>query len=143
MSDNNDVPECWGDPDSYDPDDSICRSCAKFKTCEIKVDRVLESKNRGRSNRNVRSYSRDAEPPRSSTRRRFSIRDNKPAYNERYEKENIDIPPSLPENNDTYGSVLIYNASIEAIQAITDEISSSVRHIPRKTYRGLWKRDKK
>lgn len=48
-----------------------------------------------------------------------------------------------PDDDITYGKLLLHNTGLEVVQAIVDEISNSVRHIPRLDYGKYFDRRKK
>ena len=98
-------PECFGDPEVHDPETSDCQSCAVIGACAIRTRRRIAA-NSGR--RNV--------PVHRRTSRRTSKR-----------KETIVVVES--DNEDTYGTVLMHNAGLEAVQAMVDELSNSIKSI--------------
>ena len=112
-------PECYGDPDYYDPDDHSCSDdCAFFQSCGIRVARANSANSR-------RSLT-----PKNKTTRQQVIK-----------KQKAEIIVE-PETEDSYFSVLAYNSALEAIQAMADELSNSVRHVPRKSYGPIFNRKK-
>lgn len=116
-----DKPECYGDPDQYDPDDEGCDECAYSAGCSI------------RSRRNRAPVSVNRTSSRSSPVR---------MQHKHSTTKNQVVSTTEAEDEDTYLSVLSHNAGIEAIQAIFDELANSVRHVPRKTYTNIWRRKK-
>jgi hypothetical protein len=47
-------------------------------------------------------------------------------------------PTVAPSETDNYWSVLSHNASLEAVQAMVDELAFSIRQAPRKSYHGMF-----
>ena len=133
MSDR-DEPECYGDSEFYDIDDRDCQTCLAFEACGIKVQRLRErSLNNARRNFNTRgntSYRREPTP----SYKQQSVR--------RHEPKNDPLIENCTDE-DTFFSVLTHNASLEALQSVFDELSNSVRNIPRKSYKYLWTRKKR
>jgi uncharacterized membrane protein YqiK len=116
-------PECYGDIDYYDPDDEACtENCAYFQSCGI---RVARSNNQSKK-RELKAQTRI--PNKQSNR---------------VAKKQEPTIIIEPEENDSYFSVLTYNSAIEAVQAMADELSNSIRYIPRKGYGNIFNRKKK
>ena len=134
--DKDSKPECYGDYNEYDPDDTDCQDCAFIDACGIRARRAMRMASTRSSTPERRSAdsARFRPPSRSSntTNRRHSGK----------KRDEIQVFTE-PEEKDTYWSVLSHNAGLEAVQAMFDELSNSVRHIPRKSYNQLWKRPKK
>lgn len=116
---------CYGDEDYYDPDDRVCKDCNYFKSCGIKV------KNAQRRSTTTRTTSyRNSRRTPTTTRTLTTAKAKQ-------------TPVVIDESEDTtFTEALMHNASIEAIQAMVDELSNSIKHIPRKSYKNAWKRKK-
>ena len=126
-----DVFECFGMVDEYDPDDeTYCQNCEFFHKCGVAVRQKLRNKNT-RNNRNTRTSSRRG--ARTTADRRGQV--------VKSHKEPVVIIDA--EEEDTFLGALAYNAGLEAAQAMAEELSNSIRHIPRKGYNGVFKRRKK
>jgi len=112
-------PDCYGDPEVFDPDDDDCDRCPWRAACKVVIDRKSKTRSRSRSNRRSRS-SRDDRDDRDSRiiKRRGST----------------SVREAPPDEDDTWSSVLGYNAMVEAAQGMADELSNAVGHIPRKRY---------
>ena len=122
-----DIPECHGDDDYYDDDDRTCKDCHYQKSCALKI-RTRGSRSTKTSFRTSSSYSPSNRS--SITRSSKNVPSKKP-----------DV--TIEEDSDaTFTGALVHNASIEALQAMVDELSNSIRHIPRKSYKNTWKRKK-
>jgi hypothetical protein len=113
-------PDCYGDEDYYDRDDSTCRACASNTTCGLVVRRKLKKEESSSPSRARTATTRAGASPR------------KPAARPRREaQETID-----PGEGETFGEVALYNSATEAAQGFLDTIASAWSHVPRKTYKG-------
>lgn len=128
-------PPCFADPDEYDIEDEGCTECPFVDACGIRIARNSANKRSdtrtftsGTSNKRTSSYYR---PPPSRSQSNVTNRSSPP---KKVEQD--------PDENDTWSSVLMFNASIEMAQAMVDELSESVRAVPRKSYNKLWTRKK-
>ena len=124
--DEDGIPECHGDEDYYDDTDRTCKDCNYARSCALKVRRISNKTPSKRSGSFV-----------SSSRRNTSV-----------VKSTKSVPTKNPEvvieedDDATFTGALVHNASIEAMQAMVDELANSIRHIPRKSYKNTWKRKK-
>lgn len=127
-----DKPECYGDYGQYDPHDDECQECDFVNGCGI------------RSMRNKKNdYEEDEDEDRKPASRTIRSSRYRPATTSRSKgliesyrssKTKSKTIEEDPSEDDTFLDILRHNASIEAVQAVFDEIANSVRHIPRKTY---------
>ena len=123
-------PECYGDTDYYDPDDDTCQECAYIDGCGIRAARTARTSNRRSPYKNT-TYNRTSS----------SVSSNKNSIQRSKANQKITIIEA--DEQDTFQSTLAHNAALEAMQAVVDEVANSIRHIPRKSYNNLWKRNKK
>ena len=122
---DNGIPECHGDDDYYDDDDRTCKDCAYQRSCALKVRKLTTT--------TTKSSFRSSLPSKRNggiTKRSNTVSTKKP-----------DVV--IEEDDDaSFTGALVHNASIEAMQAMVDELANSIRHIPRKSYKNTWKRKK-
>jgi len=122
--DDNSPPECYADENEYDPESRYCGECPYRNSCGLKI-RNANKKTTTRTTRSLKSNNRFVS---SSTK---------------VVKKSKDIPVTIDEDDEvSFTGALVHNASIEAMQAMVDELSNSIRHIPRKSYKNTWKRKK-
>lgn len=130
-------PECFGDPDYYDPTDKLCNTeCSFYTACGIRSSRSGDAARRYIQNRvqNTPSATPAATPyvPQRTTNTPATVVD----------KTKIATIVEDCQETDTFTSILMHNASLEALQAIVDELGNSIKQIPRKSYTNLYKRKK-
>ena len=120
-------PDCYGDEDYYDPDDPECRRCHSRSSCSLVIQR---RKSQARTSQRTRSRSNSLS--RTPSRERTSST----------EVELVRALDSYPEGetleNDTFSSVVIHNATLNAVQATLDTASHAWSQIPRKGYQNLF-----
>ena len=141
MSDLQKLP-CYGDYEKYDPSSDECAECAYINGCGIrsmrnkKEDYASDTVPKTTStNSSYRGYSSQRSASRSAIDRyREGKRNNNPSKYAVAEEE--------PSEDDTFLDILRHNASIEAVQAVFDELSNSIRHIPRRTYTNFRRKKK-
>lgn len=131
-------PECFGDDESYDPYLRMCRDCAYERACSHKVSQESNTTNTERLL--GKSFSSNRSTRTSSYLDR--IRDQRQSKQVITKKQEHKIIQVDAEEEDTFTSVLMHNVSLEAVQAMVDELSNSIKEIPRKSYKNLWKRKK-
>ena len=132
-------PSCHGDEDAFDPQDIICEECDYSQSCTVVINRNRKKEQEERKERTTSRYRDFRRSPPKMPSRNYNSVSRKPSP----VKHEIEIIEEEASEDDTYMSVLAHNAGIEAIQAMFDELASSVRHIPRKTYTNVWRRKKK
>lgn len=119
------IPPCHGDDDYYDDTHETCTSCTYNKSCALKIRRQANLANN---------------KTKTSTSSRF-VSTSRTESNRIVPKKKEEV--AIIEDDDcTFTSALMHNASIEAMQAMVDELANSIRHIPRKSYKNTWKRKK-
>lgn len=123
-------PSCHGDEDAFDPQDPVCEDCAYAQSCTVVINRLRKQEQRERREPVTSSY----RPYPTKT----PVHKKEPPISKQ-----VETPEEEASDEDTYMSVLAHNAGIEAVQAMFDELASSVRHVPRKTYTNVWRRKKK
>lgn len=124
-------PSCYSDPEYYDSDDPDCIRCPVFTACGVMTRR----KEQNRTNPGTTTTSQTVTSGTTATSQR-------PTSVDRHRKTEPS-PIVQPAESDTYWSVLSHNASLEAVQAMVDELAFSIRQAPRKSYHGMFvKREK-
>lgn len=118
-------PDCYGDEDYHDPDDPECRRCHCRSSCSLVIQR---RKSQARTSTRTRTKSGE----RRRTRR--EEREEETALIQRMEE----YPEGEVLETDTFGSVVIHNATLNAVQATLDTVSHGWRQIPRKSYSNLF-----
>ena len=121
QSSSTERPDCYGDEDYYDPDDPECRRCHCRSSCSLVIQRRKSQ-------------------ARTSTRGRTRTRERK---REKGEETAIirsidEYPEGSVSETDTFGSVVVHNATLNAVQATLDTVSHGWRQIPRKSYGNLF-----
>ncbi len=117
-------PGCYSDPDYYDEDDKDCRACSHFTACGVMVGRK------------TRAHTATTTTTTAANATATSAVTNRPGVDRLRKQE---PSPTVPPNeNDNYWSVLSHNASLEAVQAVVDELAFSIRQAPRKSYHGMF-----
>lgn len=114
-------PGCYGDEEYFDPDDDECDSCAVKQSCGIRVSRMKKQTN----------------PSYRSTSSQYS----KPSTSR--QKNEIQRIVEDPEDGVSFGKILMHNTGVEVLQSIVDELSNSIRHVPRMDYGKYFDRKKK
>lgn len=117
-------PGCYGDEDYFDPDDSECKSCGVMQSCSVRASRAARSRPSESSRRSTTSATR-------------SIQKTTPR------KTQIEKIIEEPDDNATFGKILLHNTGLEVMQAVVDELGNSIRHIPRVDYGKYFERKKK
>lgn len=131
-------PECFGEEELYDPDDRLCRDCGFEAACSYKVKQESNTTNSERLLGKT-SYQNRSSRTSSYLNKLRSQRESKEVSVRKQEHKVVQVEA---EEEDTFTSVLMHNASLEAVQAMVDELSNSIKEIPRKSYKNLWKRKK-
>lgn len=111
-------PDCYGDPDEYDRDDSICRDCRHNRLCELMVTK--KQREQGKTS----SYSRPSYRSTAEERTKSSVK----------RRGTTDYQEMDCLEDDTFAGVLVHNASLNALQGLADTLSGAVAQLPRKTY---------
>lgn len=119
------IPPCHGDEDYYDDTDKTCKSCAYNKSCALKIRRQANFSNN--------------KPKTITTTKLASTSQTESSRLVPKKKDEVAI---VEEDGISFTDALMHNASIEAMQAMVDELANSIRHIPRKSYKNTWKRSK-
>lgn len=132
-------PECYGDYQYYDPEDQECQDCAFIDACGIRARRSMRMHSESKSREQTSSRAPRMQPAERQQPTRAITTSRRGNVTKQTETQVF----TEPGDKDTYWSVLSHNAGLEAVQAMFDELSNSVRHIPRKSYSELWKRPKK
>ena len=123
-------PECYGDEHEYEPSSRFCEDCSFKTSCGLKIRNAASKRSATTTTtRRLTSSSR-------RTNNRFTT-------STQITKNKNNTPTTIEEDNEvSFTGALVHNASIEAMQAMVDELSNSIRHIPRKSYKNTWKRKK-
>ena len=129
MGYTNQKPECYGDPELYDPDDDECSGCGVNHSCSIRAQRKAKSTRPSYTSRNRQLSSTSTQENVSST----SLAQSRKLP--RVERE--------PNHDITFSKILMHNTGLEVLQTVVDELSSSIRHIPRLDYGRYFERKKK
>lgn len=118
-------PDCYGDEDYYDPDDPECRRCHCRASCSLVIQRrqsQARTSTRGRTKTaNLRESRKEEKQEETALIKRI----------DEYPEEEI-------LETDTFGSVVIHNATLNAVQATLDTVSHGWSQIPRKSYKNLF-----
>ena len=123
-----DRPECHGDEDYYDPDDSTCRQCEYRGTCQVLVRKAKEKTRKARAREAIdkaRAAKAGAKTPARSS-------------NGVIRTTNRDFELEEAEEDDTFTSVLTHNAALNALQGAADTFSDAISNIPRKSYTNVF-----
>lgn len=132
MSYSDNKPECYGDEDYYDPDDKSCKDCGVFNSCGIRASRAA----RAGATTGSRSYTRpQTTTPASNTAHTRTTQTTAAAKIKRTEVE--------PDENASFGGILLHNTGLEVLQTVVDELGNSIRQIPRIDYGTYFERRKK
>ena len=126
-------PECYGDPYQFDLDDPGCEECSYQQSCSIRCNRNSRSRQASSSYSSRQSF-------RSSESRKYLPSSKR---TEKKSKSRTEVITAEAEEDDTFMSILMHNAGLEAMQSMVDELGNSIRHIPRKSYNSIWKRTKR
>jgi len=121
QSSSTERPDCYGDEDYYDPDDPECRRCHCRSSCSLVIQRR-------------KSQARTSTRGRTRTRERRREKEEETAIIRSMDE----YPERLVSETDTFGSVVIHNATLNAVQATLDTVSHGWRQIPRKSYSNLF-----
>lgn len=124
-------PDCWGDPDCYEPNDDECNQCKMQHSCGIRVS----SKSSYASRRQSTTSRGSLDHRGSSTKNRLPTRVTQTPKPE--------IVRAEPEDDVSFGKLLLHNTGLEVLQTTIDELSNSVRAIPRYDYGKFFERKKK
>jgi hypothetical protein len=114
-------PECYGDPDYYDITNDVCRQCRFKGTCRLKVG-ALDREQRRASVPNTAHVTPTASPGgvyRSNAKGRV------------FED---------PGKDESFTSVLAYNAGLNAVTTMSETLTEALAQIPRKKYPSLRRR---
>jgi len=110
-------PECYGDPDYFDLSDRTCQDCRWKGTCRLKVSALKGTQSA--------PYERTtAATPQGQVHR--------PVVKAKVYED--------PVETDTFTSVLMHNAGLNAVTSISETLTDALSQIPRKKYPGLRKR---
>lgn len=124
QSSSTERPDCYGDEDYYDPDDPECRRCHCRSSCSLVIQR---RKSQARTSTRTRTKSVDRRRSRKEEKEEAALIQRMDEYDE---VEVLDT--------DTFGSVVVHNATLNAVQATLDTVSHGWRQIPRKSYSNLF-----
>lgn len=127
-----DKPECYGDYGEYDPHSDTCQECDFVNGCGIRSMRNKKNDYDEEDNPKTTTINKTERSTRYRTPTSSRSRSLIESY--RSSKSKPSTIEEEPSEDDTFLDILRHNASIEAVQAVFDEIANSVRHIPRKTY---------
>jgi hypothetical protein len=122
------TPNCYADPDYYDRDDPECRRCAFRATCSSLVDKRKKEKAR-------ETAAKAIEKARAARGGKAEVAEKKAGV---IRQVGRDFVLEEPDDDDTFTSVTIYNATLNAAQGAVDTIANAVAHIPRKSYSNVF-----
>jgi hypothetical protein len=114
FSDRFDDPErpgCYGDPDYFDLSHEVCQNCRWKGTCRLKVSGLRQ------------------QPGRTATPQSTVAG----ATNQAYRGPKAKVYEE-PIETDTFTSVLMHNAGLNAVTSISETLTDALSQIPRKKY---------
>ena len=124
-------PDCWGDPDCYEPDDDECKQCRVQQSCGMK------------SSSKRTPTARHTPTTRHSSFQSRTNRSQSTTSISRTVQPKPEIVRAEPEEDVSFGKLLLHNTGLEVLQTTIDELSNSVRAIPRYDYGKFFERKKK